>query len=198
MLLLTSFKRRDMPESPPPGSSTRFATAEVMGKIRHVIRHAHRPTWFNSVPYKFGDAGTGRLKADEWRLLSTVYLPIALVLLWGEGSRPARSSQATLLRTALDHSMHLSQAVLLACTRTTSRAAAHAYRDHLAIYIKDLKTVHPDATYKCNHHMSMHIYDFLLAFGPVVSWWCFPFERLIGMLQKMPTSDRHGELFAWS
>ncbi|KAE9382827.1 hypothetical protein BT96DRAFT_845020 [Gymnopus androsaceus JB14] len=37
--------------------------------------------------------------------------------------------------------------------------------------------------------LGQHIYDFLLLFGPVISWWCFPFERLIGALQKINTND---------
>ncbi|KAE9391973.1 hypothetical protein BT96DRAFT_831255 [Gymnopus androsaceus JB14] len=40
--------------------------------------------------------------------------------------------------------------------------------------------------------MASHIYDFLKLFGPVISWWCFPFERLIGALQKVNTNDHVG------
>ncbi|KAK0431495.1 hypothetical protein EV421DRAFT_1720503, partial [Armillaria borealis] len=43
-----------------------------------------------------------------------------------------------------------------------------------------------------NIHVLFHIYDFLLLFGPVISWWCFPFEHLIGALQKINTSSRVG------
>ena len=42
--------------------------------------------------------------------------------------------------------------------------------------------------------MVLHIYDFLRLFGPVHSWWCFPFEWLIGQLQWLPTNHRFGEL----
>ncbi|KAJ6484909.1 hypothetical protein C8R45DRAFT_829718 [Mycena sanguinolenta] len=41
-------------------------------------------------------------------------------------------------------------------------------------------------------HAAFHIYDFILLFGPVVDWWCFPFERLIGTLQKINTNDHVG------
>ncbi|KAJ7783918.1 hypothetical protein DFH07DRAFT_727790 [Mycena maculata] len=43
-----------------------------------------------------------------------------------------------------------------------------------------------------NIHAAFHIYDFLLLFGPIISWWCFPFERLIGVLQRIKTSDQIG------
>ena len=34
------------------------------------------PSWLQSVPRKFGDKSSGTLKADEWRTMATVYLPI--------------------------------------------------------------------------------------------------------------------------
>ncbi|KAJ7202405.1 hypothetical protein GGX14DRAFT_370407 [Mycena pura] len=40
--------------------------------------------------------------------------------------------------------------------------------------------------------MAFHIYDFLLLFGPIISWWTFPFERVIGFLQKINTNDHIG------
>jgi hypothetical protein len=57
-----------------------------MARIREVIRDTDTPSWLPSVPYNFGDASAGNLKADEWRTMSTVYLPISLVSLWGEGT----------------------------------------------------------------------------------------------------------------
>ncbi|KAG2742833.1 hypothetical protein P692DRAFT_201870580 [Suillus brevipes Sb2] len=65
-----------------PIEEPQFGTAEVLGRIRDVIRDASVPTWLGSVPSDFGDASAGTLKADEWRSLITVYLPIALVSLW--------------------------------------------------------------------------------------------------------------------
>ena len=39
----------------------------------------------------------------------------------------------------------------------------------------------------------MHISnDFIILFGPVMSWWCFLFECLIGVLQKIKTNDTVG------
>ncbi|KAJ7197089.1 hypothetical protein B0H12DRAFT_1038043 [Mycena haematopus] len=32
----------------------------------------------------------------------------------------------------------------------------------------------------------------MLLFGPVINWWCFPVERLIGVLQKTNTNSRVG------
>ncbi|KAJ7615265.1 hypothetical protein DFH06DRAFT_1008694 [Mycena polygramma] len=40
--------------------------------------------------------------------------------------------------------------------------------------------------------MAFHIYDFLILFGPVISWWTFPFERVIGFLERINTNSHIG------
>lgn len=97
------------------------------------------------------------------------------------------------MRAALDHTMHLSQAILVGLSRTTSYDAANRYRAHIKEYVQALPILYPHCNVKDNHHVCFHIYDFLFAFGPVRSWWCFPLERLIGTLQQMPTNNIHGE-----
>ncbi|KIJ65075.1 hypothetical protein HYDPIDRAFT_50134, partial [Hydnomerulius pinastri MD-312] len=52
---------------------------EILERIRDVIRDTSTPSWFGSVPSNFGDASAGTIKADEWRSLITVYVPIALI-----------------------------------------------------------------------------------------------------------------------
>jgi hypothetical protein len=164
-----------------------------MQRIRDVIEHTATPSWINSVPYNFGDAAAGPLKADEWRTMATIYLPLALISLWGEGTSHPSPDICIKLRRVLDHTMALVSAVTLLCLRTTSQARAIAYRTYMAIYIRELQDLHPEATRRTNHHMAMHIYDFLCLFGPVHSWWCFPFERLIGQLQRMTNNHKYGQ-----
>jgi hypothetical protein len=170
----------------------KFGTHAVINHIRKVIRETDRPSWVGSVPYNFGDAAAGSLKAEEWRIMATIYLPLALVSLWGEGSSQPSQAAKEISRAALDHTMALFSAVHLACLRSTTKAATDAYRELIACYIRDLQTINPRATHKPNRHMALHIYDFILLFGPVRSWWCFPFERLVGLLQRLPTNHKFG------
>ena len=73
------------------------------------------PSWLRSVPRNFGDASTGTLKADEWRTMFTIYLPLALVNLWGDGMSHESLDDASRLRLVLDHTMALVSAITLAC-----------------------------------------------------------------------------------
>ncbi|KAJ7819315.1 hypothetical protein B0H13DRAFT_2378458 [Mycena leptocephala] len=70
-----------------------------------------------------------------------------------------------------------------------------AYRQFIKEWVDGINKHHPHTTdhaRRTNIHAAFHIYDFLLLFGPIISWWCFPFERLIGVLQKITTNDQIG------
>jgi hypothetical protein len=154
------------------------------------------PSWLQSVPRKFGDKSSGTLKADEWRTMATVYLPIALISLWGTGTIHRSSADAIYLRAVLHHTMDLVCAVSTACLRTMTLDRMDAYLRYLKSWTLGLKDLHPSCNHTINGHMAFHIYDFLRLFGPARSWWCFPFERLIGHLQRITHNHMHGELEA--
>jgi hypothetical protein len=162
-----------------------------MARIREVVRDTDTPSWLESVPHNFGDASAGNIKADEWRTMCTVYFPISLVSLWGEGTTHHSPAVANSLRQVLDHTMTLVSAVSLACGRTMTKTRMMAYRDNITQWVGQLPTIHPNSRKRTNFHMAIHVYDFLCLFGPVRSWWSFPFERLVGQLQRLP----HDHLF---
>jgi hypothetical protein len=169
-------------------------TASTVEYIQQVIKETATPSWINSVPANYGENSAGTIKADEWRVLSTIYIPIALVILLGEenGASPKSGTHSL---NILDHSMALFQAVIISCRYTTNVDRATTYRDFIKQWVDDLYRCHPHTTSHARRpkvHAAFHIYNFLLLFGPVNSWWCFPFERLIGTLQKVNTSDHIG------
>jgi hypothetical protein len=171
----------------------KITTPELLQRIRDVIKDTATPSWLNSVPHNFGSAAAGTLKADEWRTMWTVYLPIALVSLWGEGTSHGSADASHKLRDVLDHTMDLASAITLVCMRTMTQARATAYRSYIASWVSGLGRLYPEVDQRTNNHMALHIYDFLLLFGSVRSWWCFPFERLIGQLQRLPNNHKSGE-----
>lgn len=150
------------------------------------------------MPKNYGEAKAGSIKAGEWRSLSSLYLPVALVTFWGDNNGrapPNDESEAGLLLKALDHTMALFQATIIACRYSMTSARAEAFRDYVDFWVKHLRTLFPhtrEGVARPNIHAVGHIYDFLLLFGPVLSWWCFPFERLIGAVQKINTNDHIG------
>jgi hypothetical protein len=178
-----------------PSKVRLFEPAEVLDQIHNVICDTTTPTWLGSVPKNFGEASTGTIKADEWWSLITIYIPIALVSLWGAGTSHSSDELAVHLKTILDHTMELVGAVYLACARTMTLRRAQAYRLHITTYVGKLQKIHSTFSVWPNHHASFHIYDYLLLFGPAHSWWCFPFERLIGIIQCIPVNHKFGMSF---
>ncbi|KAF8579307.1 hypothetical protein K439DRAFT_1620668 [Ramaria rubella] len=172
----------------------KLTTQAVMEHVRDVLNNTVTPLWLNSMPYNFGKSAARTLKADEWRTLSTVYLPLALVSLWGAGMMHQDAKMARRLRATLDHTVTLFSTVHLVCMRTMTKARMSSYHSYMATYTKDLKEIHPTIKHTTSHHMALHIYDFLGPFGPEHSWWCFPFEHLIGILQRQPSNHKFGEL----
>ncbi|KAI0349222.1 hypothetical protein OH77DRAFT_1499641 [Trametes cingulata] len=164
----------------------KLAIPEVMSRVQEGIRETATP-WLSSVPKDFGDARAGTLKADEWCFLCTVYLPLALISLWGMGASYAATKDPAFLLEVLDNTMALVSAVSVLSKRST-------YRRYLAQWLDGVQRLHPERySHRTNNHMAFHIYDFLMLFGPVYSWWCCPFERLIGHLQRIPHNGKCGE-----
>ena len=122
----------------------------------------------------------------------TIYLPLALVSLWRDGMSHESPDDTSRLCLVLDHTMALVSAITLACKRTMTQVRASAYHDCVATWLGNLTKIHLEACPQPNCHMALHIYDFLLLFGPVRSWWCFPFEQLIGQLQWLLSNHKLG------
>lgn len=162
-----------------------------MESIWSDLQHIVVPTWLTSVPHNLGSALHGKLKADQWRFLGTAYLPLSLIRLWGLPTNDARSIRC---REILEVTMHLVSAVIIATSHTTSTKNAESYLFHMQAYVTGIKRLFPKYKFVSNHHMAFHIKDYLVLFGPVHAWWTFPFERLIGMLQRMPNNGKIGEL----
>jgi hypothetical protein len=170
----------------------RISSPEILEKFREVIRNTKTPTHVGSVPSNFGSAAAGTPKAAQWRTVFTIQLPLALIVLFGI-LPPSASATEQLRSLQVDHTMQLVCAVLLACKRATTARRMHRFRMYLSKYIRELGVLFPGLEHESIHHMAFHIYDFLELFGPVHSWWCFPFERLIGQLQKLPTNHKFGK-----
>ena len=153
-----------------------------------MINDTITPSWTQRVRPNFGDASAGSLKADEWRSLITIYIPIALVSIWGASSSHPLISTRMYLRRLLDHTMLLVQATILVCSRSMTTYRAAMYHSYISRYVSQIKALYPNAGFRPNHHLLLHLKDCLLLFGPVHGWWAFSLEWLNGLLQRLNTN----------
>ncbi|KIJ31782.1 hypothetical protein M422DRAFT_97456, partial [Sphaerobolus stellatus SS14] len=156
---------------------------DLLNWIRKAIATTITPSWFPVVPRQFGSAKAGKLKAAEWQAVITVYAPAALCRVWGRNS-DAFSTHFKFLQ----NTMNLVASVLLAVSYETSPLHAALYTQYMQAYLKGLKELFPTMRFRNTHHIVLHIEELLNLLGPVHSWWMFPFERLIGRLQKISTN----------
>ncbi|KNZ54367.1 hypothetical protein VP01_2964g6 [Puccinia sorghi] len=157
----------------------------LQGGLPHrPLKKVHIPTWIERAIPVLGKASFGRLKADEWRNLFTVQLPLILPLLW------------TASKALLHNFEHLVSLVNLALKRSINNERINKYRSHLSKYMESSLILFPDSPVAPNHHMAFHLADCLDSFGPCRAWWSFSMERLMGQILKSTSNNHVGNLRA--
>lgn len=165
---------------------------DELESISEDLHKTIKPSWVTSVPGTLTSTGGPKLKADQWRVIGSLYLPIAFGRLW---YRTEHNTHQILPRSRLLHlSMLLFSAIRVASSRITSDQHAEQYLNYMLSYRAELKSLFPNYDCHVNHHMAIHISDCLRMYGPVHGWWCYPFERMFGMLQRIPTNYKPGLL----
>ncbi|TFK19200.1 hypothetical protein FA15DRAFT_601974 [Coprinopsis marcescibilis] len=163
---------------------------EQLAELRADISAMLVPSWMSKVPSNLGDPSHGKLKADHWRMLATVFLPASLIRLWAQTDGGDTDAESVRKRRLLEVTMSLFSAISIATGHSTSSAKAQLYLQHYQAYIDGVKELFPNYVFRPNHHMAFHLAEYLEMYGPVHSWWTFPFERMIGMLQRIPTNNK--------
>ena len=110
---------------------------------------------------------------------------ITLVRLWSRLS-PDASERENLM---LDNFLHLVIATDYATRRNMSISQAEFFDSHMYDYLVTLREVF-GIKFVTNHHMALHLHEFLKRFGPVHAWWSFPFERYNGLIAKLNSNHR--------
>ncbi|KAI0672553.1 hypothetical protein C8Q78DRAFT_971155 [Trametes maxima] len=158
-------------------------SGSVLDAIRGDIQASFMPSWLPKPPRKFGSASHGKLSADQWRTSCTVNMVITLGRLWGAASATDEEKKA------LENFMHLIAAVDLATRRSMTVQRAELFDHHISEYLRGLRSLY-NAPLVPNHHLSLHLIECLILFGPTHAWWAFPFERYNGLLQRLNTNHR--------
>jgi hypothetical protein len=125
-------------------------------------------------------------------MLYTVYLPIALIYLWSDSPQGSSRDRQ---RRVLKHTMSLVSAISIICRRTITDDLINGYLASYSEWVEGIAELYPHVSAVPNMHVSFHIHDFMKLFGPVRSWWTFPFERLIGQFQDRISNHMVGGKF---
>ena len=78
-ILMSSHKHTLTPYHSLGGYTSKLVMPELMQCIHNIIKDTVTPSWINSVPYNYGEAADGVLKADEWCNMATIFFPLVLI-----------------------------------------------------------------------------------------------------------------------
>ena len=160
--------------------------------IQNDIASTVRPRWHAAPPANLGHVSHGKLKADEWRSCFEFDIPVSLLRI--ETQRIASGKQTDEYRAKLVHSTFLlAIAIRWATSNRTSTKHIEGYTTAIKNYLKMLKDLRPNQRFRPNHANALLIGNYLRLYGPVRGWWMFPFERVIGELQRSNTNNKLGE-----
>ncbi|KAJ3754658.1 hypothetical protein EV360DRAFT_51194 [Lentinula raphanica] len=163
----------------------------TLERIQQTIQQVIVPAWVDKPPPSIGHAQAGSIKADHWRTMFSLYLPLALISLWSLDS-PIKSCDAATMKSALDTAMHLSCASIMMTKSNLTESRRRQFRYSIHQHISGLKENFP-AFQLPSHHLSFHLDLFMDLFSNVRNWWCFQGELLILKLRGIPINHRVGK-----
>ncbi|KAL1657951.1 hypothetical protein GGF50DRAFT_92940 [Schizophyllum commune] len=164
---------------------------ETLTMLHRCLREVVRPTWMARPKHDVGLPSGGKVKAADYKVLYELFVPLCVLALWRHGS-PLAVDDTDAMAGPLETSMLLTCAVRAMVSNTPSEEQR---RKFLALYSRHLDALERDCPGIAtpNHHLAFHIYDFMRLHGHVRNWWCFPFERLLGRMQRMGINHKPGE-----
>lgn len=180
-----------MPAPPAVDTSSAQTKGAVLGKriLPEVWSDRKRtvlPSWISPIPSEAGSARAGKLTADQWRTLCTVHLVITLIRLWGHCEPKDRRHDL------LTNFMHLVTATGALFRRSVGTETIQLYQESMQAYLKGHLRLYPHLNLSPKHHLSLHLPEFLMGFGPVHGWVTWGFERLVFGFQNTNTNGKVG------
>ncbi|KAJ6567785.1 hypothetical protein B0H10DRAFT_2356873, partial [Mycena sp. CBHHK59/15] len=168
---------------------------KILKEVRIDMERRSMPSTVGRAPAHPGEAAWGKFTADEWKTFCIYHLPFTLTRLWGPYKESADVEECRKYKM-LQNFLHLVGAVKLATSPTITPQTIDAYEKEILSYLSELLTLYPGAQIELYQHLAMHFGDLLKRWGPTHSWRCFAFERYNGLLQKINTSKKFGEMEA--
>jgi hypothetical protein len=153
----------------------------ALSKIHACLSDAVIPAWIERPPTNLGEKSHGKLKADHWLTLFTIFLPLVLPELWDSSSNKSHAA-------LLDNFHDLVTCTNIVCSYSVSSALADKYLDHYIKYCTSSKIIFPHVNTRPNHHYAMHNADLMKFWGPLIKVSEFAYERHNGILQKIKTN----------
>lgn len=163
--------------------ATCIFTAPELNAIRACLSDAVIPSWVERPPTNLGEKSHGKLKASEWFILFSIFLPLVLPEMW------AKQSASRKHVALLDNFYNLVTCTHIVCAYLVKPDDPTSYLEHYIRYQKSSQTLFPNSGTRPNHHYAMHNTDLMRFWGPLMPLSEFAGERHNGSLQKIKTNN---------
>jgi hypothetical protein len=136
------------------------------------------PSDISRIPSKIaqGSEGFSRFTADQWRIFYQVY---AIPCMWDMLSHEDRE--------IIFNFVSACNSLISRIVKQNDLDEAH---DQLIIMAQLIERHYGLDLISSNIHLSLHIKQCCLDYGPPYAYWCYSFERMNGLLGSYPTSNR--------
>ncbi|KZV63965.1 hypothetical protein PENSPDRAFT_589077, partial [Peniophora sp. CONT] len=161
-------------------------TTSVMLCIRDVIERTILPDFIDRVPLDWGTKGRGKLTGGQWRVLSQIYFPIALIPEWGVPSASAY------LQEVLNTHMHLVDAMYITDLLELSQEQSYEYDTSMLSHVTEKMRLFKDVALVPYDHLAVHNGDVLRDYGPSATHNGSYYERYIRHLHSFNINMKSG------
>lgn len=162
-------------------------TKSKMARIHNCLADAVIPSWIDQPPTNLGEKSHGKIKADQWFILFSVFLPLILPEIWV--STPISTDKSLLL----DNFYHLVTCTNIVCAYLVTPDSPEQYLQHNIKYQKSSEILFQNTGSHPNHHYAMHNADLMKFWGPLVRLGEFAGEQHNGNLQNIKTNNHQCE-----
>jgi len=152
-----------------------------MSHIRSGLAAVTVPSWLECPPTNLSEKTHGKLKANTWRILFTVFFPLILPELW----HGAPDNHSNLL---LENFHLLVYCTNIVCSNIVTSDMPGLYAQYYQAYLLTSKDLFPHAKPQPNHHYAMHNTEQLRFWGPLLQVSEFFGEQQNGQLQDIQTN----------
>ncbi|KAJ7246213.1 hypothetical protein C8J57DRAFT_1361021 [Mycena rebaudengoi] len=162
--------------------------ADDMASIHAGLAGVVIPSWIDRPPTNLGEKTHGKLKADNWFVLFSIFFPLIIPELWYHTASSRRDLKL------LENFHDLVGATNILCSYIATPSGADEYTEMYLNYLQSSKSLFPGLTTRPNHHYAMHNGAQMKWWGPLMKLSEFMYETHNGSLQKIKTNNHMWEL----
>ncbi|MBW0522695.1 hypothetical protein O181_062410 [Austropuccinia psidii MF-1] len=158
-----------------------YLPQEVINRLKKLLNEVVVPEGICCIPVGIGTASNGKLKANKWLVLFSIYLPLTILdIFWDLGPK--------------NHLLLINISALIQCTQifgaqSVTQEDGQLFFQAYNTYQTASNVLFPNVRTTPNYHYAMHIPEQLSRWGPLNGISEYGGERLVGILQKLKTNS---------